>query len=97
MIKPFNQILFITPRFIYITFVPIQKLLMQLAGTLMADNLPEFRWLSERSSSGIQHLGIRYSGEELTAILHPYNPGTPFFDTFILIRLYKTFSPFIHY
>ena len=33
-----------------------------------------FRWLSERSSSGIQHLAIKMGDVEHTIILHPYNP-----------------------
>jgi hypothetical protein len=44
-------------------------------GLLSAsDPRPEFRWLSERSSSGIQHLAITFGDEEHHAVLHPYNP-----------------------
>ena len=46
-----------------------------MAGFLQADEvMPTFRWLNERSSSGIQHLEINYDNEQHVAILHPYNP-----------------------
>jgi len=47
----------------------------QYSGLLNASELkPQFRWLSERSSSGIQHLAIQFGDEERHAVLHPYNP-----------------------
>jgi hypothetical protein len=39
-----------------------------------SDPKPQFRWLSERSSSGVPHLAIRLGEEEHHAVLHPYNP-----------------------
>ena len=38
------------------------------------DPKPKFRWLTERSSSGIQHLAIKMGDVEHIAVLHPYNP-----------------------
>lgn len=44
-------------------------------GLLHADDVkPQFSWLNERSSSGIQHLAIKFGDEEHTVVLHPYNP-----------------------
>ena len=35
---------------------------------------PTFKWLSERSSSGIQNLAIDFGTERHIVALHPYNP-----------------------
>ena len=46
-----------------------------MIGIIHADEpVPTFRWLSERSSSGIQHLEINHGDERHAVILHPYNP-----------------------
>ena len=43
--------------------------------TLGADEAkPTFKWLSDRSSSGIQNLAIDFGEESHVAVLHPYNP-----------------------
>ena len=44
-------------------------------ATLQAEDArPTFKWLSERSSSGIQNLAIDFGNERHIVVLHPYNP-----------------------